>query len=179
MALHETLPAAETDLKSGSRAAQARAIAALPGLMMASPATQPAVLKSLASFIRSESPSGNNDHPVTSIVQAALNVLRARNPARDAGSLIDLDNANLTSANLTGINLNGASLMNADFSGANLGGASLRGTILNYAFLGNASLDGADLAGANLVNASFYQTLLCHGSAPTQPKMGYNCSADG
>jgi uncharacterized protein YjbI with pentapeptide repeats len=147
--------------------------------MKASPSTQPAAMKALASFIRSKSPAENNDQPVTTIVQAALNVLRNRNSANDAGNLITLDNTNLTNASLSGINLSGSSLVNTDFSNADLRGANLRDANLNYAFVGDANLDGADLIGANLVSASFYHTLMCRGSVPTQPQRGYNCSASG
>jgi pentapeptide repeat protein len=176
---NEALLAAEADLKSGSQSAQSSGITSLQRIMNASPSSQPAAMKALASFIRSKSPAGNNDQPVTAIVQAALNVLRNRSSVSDAGTLITLDNTNLTNASLSGINLSGASLVNTDFSNADLGGANLRHANLNYAFVGDANLDGADLTGANLVSASFYHTLMCRGSVPTQPQRGYNCSASG
>ena len=175
----KSLLAAEKDLRSGSKAEQSTGIAAVQAIMKASPGVQPAAVKALASYIHSQSPAGSNDQPVTTTVQAALDVLENRNPANDAGVLIDLDNTNLTNASLSGIDLTGASLVDTDFDGADLGGANLGNANLNYAFVGGASLEGADLTGANLVGASFYQTLLCHGSTPTQPGRGYNCSANG
>ena len=174
----EALPAAEAELLSASRAAQSAGIRALQQIMKGTPADQPAVLADLTGFIRRDSPTGSNDQPVTTIIQAALSVLVNRNPAYDSGTVINLSEANLTSADLSGINLVGAQLVNTDFDTANLGGANLRGADLNYAFVGGANLSGANLDGANLADASFYQTTMCHGATPTQPKSGYSCSAN-
>lgn len=142
-------------------------------------ADQPTGLRALCSFIHAKSVAGNNDQPVTAVVQTALNVLRNRNPANDGSAIINLDNTNLTNANLSGINLSNATLVNTDFSNADLSTASLRDANLNYAFMGGANLAGTNLAGANLTDASFYQTIMCHNSSPTQPQRGYNCSANG
>jgi len=173
------LSAAETDLKSDSHAAQLNGIRKLQSTMTAVPADQPAAVQELARYIRLNSPAGNNDQAITLVIQAAINVLKGRNKANDRGVTIDLSNTNLTSANLAGIDLDNASLVNTDFDTANLSRASLRNANLNYAFVGGASLDGTDLDGADLNAASFYQTIMCHGSVPTQPQRGYNCSASG
>jgi Pentapeptide repeats (8 copies) len=173
------LQAAQTDLNSRSQATQSSGISTLQRVMNSSPGNQPAAIEMLTKFIRTNSPAGNNDQPITFTIQTALNVLIHRNPDDDRGSIINLSNTNLTNANLSGVSLIGASLINADFDSANLNGANLRMADLNYAFVGGASLDGTNLTGANLADASFYQTILCHGSTPTQNQRGYDCSANG
>jgi hypothetical protein len=167
----------EADLTSGQAATQLGGIDLLQSVMKAGPAEQPTVLQSLAKFIQARSPSGNNDQPITSVIQAAVNVLRSRDPADDDGAVIDLTNANLTNANLTGIDLDNAILVNADFDSAVLTNANLKDANLNYAYLGDATLAGANLTGANLADASLYQTTLCNGSTPTAPQRGYTCSS--
>lgn len=72
-----------------------------------------------------------------------------------------------------------ASLSSTRCPTSDLGGASLRGANLSYAFLGGADLDGMVFHDADLSSASFYQTIMCDGSAPVQPQDGYNCSASG
>jgi hypothetical protein len=170
---------AEADLASGSQAVQISGISALQKVMKTFPSTQTAASKALGAFIHAKSPVGNNDQPVTLVVQTALNVLRGRNIARAGGAPVALNNTNFTNADLSGINLSSATLVNADFSNANLTQADLRDANLNYAFVGGANLDGTDITGANLAGASFYQTILCHGSTPAQAQRGYNCKASG
>jgi uncharacterized protein YjbI with pentapeptide repeats len=147
--------------------------------MKAVPADQPTAMQVLDKFIQERSPTGNNDLQVTSVIQTALNALRNRNPANDHGFVMNLSNANLTNADLYGIDFNNANLVNTDFDTANLTDASLRYADLNYAFVGGANLTGAKLNGASFNGASFYQTTMCRGSVPTEPQMGYNCSANG
>jgi hypothetical protein len=168
---------AEADLDAGSEAAQLEGISALATIMKTSPRSQPAAIKALTGFIRSKSPTGLIYQPVTAIVQAALNDLRTRNPANDAGVVVILNNANLTNADLSNINLSNASLVSANLSDDNLANANLYHADLSYAFIGGANLDGTELAGADLAGASFYHTIMCHGSAPTQSRRGYNCNA--
>lgn len=177
--LASALRTGEMDLASRQAATQLGGLGILQSVLRSGTAEQPAVLSSVAKFIRDRSPSGDNDQPITPVIQAAVNVLRARNPAADDGTLIDLSNANLTNADLTGITLNQAILANTDFDGAVLSSASLQDANLNYAFLGGASLTGANLTGANLAQASLYQTTLCRGATPTEAQRGYNCSANG
>jgi hypothetical protein len=174
-----SLRTAEADLKSDSQTSQLGGIKTLQGIMKTSPSDQPAAIRALSSFVHARSAAGNNDQPVTAVIQAALNVLRGRNPVNDGSATINLDNTNLTSANLSGINFSNASLVNADFSDADLDGTNLHDANLNYAFVGGANLADVNLDGANLTGASFYQTTMCHGSAPTQPQRGYDCSANG
>ena len=175
----DSLKAAEIALRSGSRTAQLRGISVLQRIMRTAPADQPAAMQALDKFIQTRSPAGNNDVQVTSIIQTALNVLRSRNPANDHGFIINLSHANLTSADLFGINLNNANLTDSDFDTANLTDASLRDANLNYAFVGGADLTGTDFDDANLKGASFYKTTMCRGPVPTNPQMGYTCSANG
>jgi Pentapeptide repeats (8 copies) len=165
------------ELKSPSQSSELSGITALQKLMKSSYSEQPAAIKDLVNFIRGKSPAGNNDQPVTTTVQAALNVLRNRNPVHDGGAMIVFDNTNLTDANLSGIDLSGASLVNTDFTTANLSRVNLRYSNLSDAYLGGANLAGADLAGATLTDASFYQTPMCNGSKPVHPAEGYNCQA--
>jgi hypothetical protein len=173
------LRAAEADMKSSSRSAQLTGIGMLQYLMKTVPADQSAAMQALDMFIQARSPAGNNDQQVTSVIQAALTVLRDRNPANDDGFIINLSNANLTSADLNGIDFNNAQLVNTDFDTANLTDASFRYADLNYAFIGGANITGASFDDANLSGASFYDTTSCRGSAPTDPQLGYNCSANG
>ena len=175
----ELIKAATADLQSGSSAIQLDGINALQGIMKSSPSDQAAAILALTKYLRTQSPSGNNDQPVTPDVQAALNVLRMRNPADDGDAVIDLDNTNLTMAVLPGIDLRAAELINADFSSAQLSGADFRNADLSYAYFGESAFAGADFAGANLNGASFYQTAVCSGSAPVHANEGYNCSANG
>jgi hypothetical protein len=165
------------ELKSPSQSSELSGIAALQNLMKSSPSEQPAAIKDLVNFIHGKSPAGDNDQNVTTTVQAALNVLRNRNPAHDGGATIVFDNTNFTDANLSGIDLSGASLVNADFTTANLSGANLRDANLSYAYVGGANLAGTDLAGATLTGTSFPQTPMCNGSKPVHPAEGYNCQA--
>jgi serine/threonine protein kinase len=174
-----SLKTAEADLNSGSQATQLNGISLLRGIMASSPGEQPTGLGALERFIHVRSPAGDNDRQVTIVVQTAVNALRDRNPAHDDGFTFDFDNTNFTSANLSGIDLDDATLVNTDFSSADLGGASLRGANLSYAFLGGADLDGMVFQDADLSSASFYQTIMCDGSAPVQSQDGYNCSASG
>jgi Pentapeptide repeats (8 copies) len=173
-----SLRMAEADLGSDNQASQLKGVAILRQLMGTSPAAQPDAVTALATFMRTKSPAGNNDQPVTQAIQAAVNALISRNPAYDQGVAIRLSNTNFTNANLTGINMVNAQLVNTDFSDANLNGANLQGADLNYAFAGGATLVGANLDNANLSDASFNQTTMCNGSKPTESR-GYNCSANG
>jgi len=176
---NNSLLTAKVDLKSADQAAQFSGINALQKIMKTSPSVQPAAIQALVNFILSESRAGNDDQPVKTVVQAALNALRNRDPADDDGTTISLANTNLTNADISGMDLSGASLANADFDSADLNGANLSNANLNYAFVGGAALGGADLTGANLTGASFYKTLMCNGSAPIQPQRGYNCKVSG
>lgn len=165
------------ELGSPSKSAELSGITALKNLMSSSPGDQPAAVTDLDSFIHRVSPATSHDTNVTSIVQAALNVLRTRNPANDRGVTIVLSETNLTGANLSGIDLSGASLVNTDFDTANLDDANLSDANLSYAFVGGAQLTGTDLEGATLTQASFYLTSMCHGSKPVHPGEGYNCQS--
>jgi hypothetical protein len=173
------IKAATADLQSGNSATQLDGISALLGIMKTSPSDQPAAILALTKYVRTQSPAGNNDKPVTPNVQAALNALRMRNPADDGDAVIDLDNTNLTMAVLPGIDLSGAGLINADFNSAQISRADFRNADLSYAFFGESVLARADFAGANLDGASFYQTAMCNGSTPVHADEGYNCSANG
>ncbi len=133
-----SLRSAEADLRSDNQASELSGINSLQGIMNTTSADQPTGLRALCSFIHAKSVAGNNDQPVTAVVQTALNVLRNRNPANDGSAIINLDNTNLTNANLSGINLSNATLVNTDFSNADLSTASLRDANLNYAFMGGA-----------------------------------------
>jgi hypothetical protein len=167
------------ELNSSAQSAELSGIEALKNLMKTSPSDQPAVITDLASFIRGKSPledNGNNDQPVTDVVQAALNVLRSRNPANDRGTVINLNSTNFTGANLSGINLSGASLINTDFTTPNLNDADLSGANLYDAYVGGTNLAGTNLAKAVLIGASFPETPLCNGSKPVHPAEGYNCT---
>jgi uncharacterized protein YjbI with pentapeptide repeats len=172
-----SLQAAETDLKSASKAVQSSGIILLQQVMKSSPAEQPTVLEALTRFIRASSPAGSNDRPITPIIQAALNALINRDPADDMGNIINLSNANLTNADLSRINLVTASLVSTDLDTANLNDANLSRANLSYAFVGGANLGGTNLDNAELVNASFYSTTMCQGAAPIQAQMGYNCKS--
>jgi hypothetical protein len=168
---------AERELRSGSQTVQLSGISTLQRVMKGSPADQPDAMQILDKYIQTRSPAGNNDKQITSDIQAALNVLRSRNVSNDGGFVITLSHTNFTDANLSGINLNNANLVDSDFDTANLSGASFRYANLNYAFLGGADLVGANFNDSNLNGASLYKTIMCRGSAPTESKMGYNCSA--
>jgi hypothetical protein len=174
-----SLQVASADLLSDNPAVQLTGINALQGIIKTSPGDQPNVIQALTKYIRIQSPAGKNDQPVTSNVQAALNVLRTRNPADDGNVVIDLDDTNFTAAILPGIDLRGAGLIGADFSSSQLSGANFQDANLSYAFIGGATLANANFSDANLSGASFYQTVMCNGSVPVDAHAGYNCNPNG
>ncbi len=95
-------------------------------------------------------------------IQAALDVLRRRNPAYEykENGILDLNNTYLLGANLDGINLS-----NADLFNCNLHGVSLKNAHLHHAFLSNANLWGAyiyntDLSKADLSDVIFRMAVI-------------------
>ena len=165
----EQLGCAEHDVRIGG-------IRALEHVARHSPGHHPAVMETLAAFIRERSrqhwpppgPGGQaRERSPRPDVQAAITVVGRRLTERDL-SPVDLAGADLTGADLTGADLTGAvlahavlaradllaaKLVRADLSGADLGGARLTGADLDGADLTGADLTDADLAGANLGSA--------------------------
>lgn len=171
---------AQAGLDSAQPAAELASISVLRQTMTASPDEQCAAVDALAAFIRKASPVSNDYSPVTEVVQSALTALADRNPARDGGATVDLENTDLTGANLVGAHLAGADLSGsngADLTNANLSGANLSGANLANAYLGDANISNTDLSDADLTDASLYGTPLCSGSdVPVHPSGGYNCT---
>lgn len=207
--------AAVTSLSSGTETIRIGGIYALQRIMQDSPRDQPSVIQVLAGFIREEAPQEVTKPVTTSLtsaglsietiyfppaldIQTALTVLATRNPADDAGALIDLVGAKLTSvdlrdAHLADVDLYGADLSDSDLSSAdlrdsNLANADLKDTFLSNADLAstdleaanlkNAKLDGVILNGADLGEADFWRTSWCQGDKPVHPG-GYLCGAQG
>ena len=165
----EQLGGAEHDVRIGG-------IRALERVARHSPGHHPAVMETLAAFIRERSrqhwppPDAGGQARERSPrpdVQAAITVVGRRLTERDL-SPVDLAGADLTGADLTGANLTGAvlahavlaradllaaKLVRADLCGADLGGARLTGADLDGADLTDADLAGANLAGAELTRA--------------------------
>lgn len=170
-----SLQAAAADLSSGSLNTQISGIDALQEIIQESPRDQPDAIVMLSAFIRHHSRAGNADVTITGEIQDALNALKTRHANDDDGVTIDLASANLTSADLSGMDFASADLTNADLTSADLSNADLKSANLSNAYLGDAIIVGAEFSGADLDSASFYQTPLCSGSAPTQRGANYNC----
>lgn len=172
--------AAAAKLGSESAAVQLAGITALGQAMRAHPGEQPVLIGKLAGYIRHHSRlvnQGNNDQPVTRDIQAALNVLRHRNPAADGDTPINLAGTNLSGATLAGIDLAHADLSNDDLSSANLDNANLSGADLSYAYLGQSTFTGSNIGDAgSLHRASFPGTPWCESGKPVYPNLGYTCA---
>ncbi len=155
----EQLGCAELNVRIGG-------IGALERIARDSPSHHPAVMETLAAFIRERSrqhrpPSGPGgqagERSPRTDVQAAITVVGRRVAERDLRP-VDLAGADLTGADLTGADLTGAVLAHAvlaraDLLAAKLVRADLSGTDLGGARLTSANLDGADLTGADLTDA--------------------------
>lgn len=170
------LSAPIADLNSGTLTTRLGGIAALQQYMNTSPSDQPAVLRALCAFIRTQSPAGASDQPITTDIQAALTAIGTRNPAHDGNATVDLHAVNATDAKLGNVNLAGSTLTGIDLTDADLTGANFSNSDLSNAYVGGASLTGTNLGGANLDSASFYGTPLCTGSTPIHPEDKYNCT---
>jgi len=131
-------------------------IYALERVAQVSAKDHPAVMETLAAFIREHShdqwpPPGDvgreQERRTRSDVQAALTVLGRRDTKRDTRSVdltgADLTGAHLRSAQLTGMDLTGTDLRDADLRHADLTGTSLVNADLRYADLRYAKLAGA------------------------------------
>lgn len=141
-------------------------IYALQRIMQDSPRDQPAVIQTLAAFVREHAPltsatptpapttrDATADAPTRwppIDVQTALTVLGSRDARHDQGAPVDLDRTQLIYTHLAGANLIGADLTGANLVGADLTGANLTGADLYAADLGGADFTGADLTGAKL-----------------------------
>ena len=138
-------------LGSGKLDVRIGGIYALERIARDSADDHPTVVEVLAAFIREHSheqwpppdhPASREQEPsVRPDVQAAITVIRRRDPSRDIQP-IDLKRARLTCANLAGTNLIAACLTGADLTGADLTGVRLNDADLS----GQANLTGAHLA---------------------------------
>lgn len=156
-------------LGNGTETVRIGGIYALEGLTKDSPKYQWTIMEILTSFIRRNSPlplkinklskderqkSLKKLSDVTIDVQAALTVIRRRDPKQDKfeqdSALTSLD---LSFSNLGGANLSNTNLKKANLFGANLARADLSNTNLEGANLFGANLEMADLRGANLRSA--------------------------
>lgn len=126
----------------------------------------PTVIDVLTAFIREHSPAGNlrlseeavNMQPLEADIQAAVSVIRRRDPLKDVDR-INLSKTNLFDANLHNVGLEGADLTDAhlrkaELAKSHLENAILKGANLVAAGLANADLTGADLFSANLAYAN-------------------------
>jgi uncharacterized protein YjbI with pentapeptide repeats len=138
----------------------------------------PTVIEVLTTFIREHSPasevfagSDTTRAPrVQADIQAALSVIRRRDPRRDIGH-ITLSETNLASADLTGVDLTGADLTGAHLADTSLSGAHMAHARMAHAILTgahlvgvdltDADLTGADLTGAHLAGAILTKATLC------------------
>lgn len=138
-------------------------IHALERVVRDSPGRHPAVIGTLATFVRERSrqhwpppdPGGQaGQRSPRPDVQAAITVIGRRLAKRDVEP-VDLAGADLAGADLTGAVLAGAVLARADLLAATLVRTDLSGADLGGARLTGANLDGADLTCADLTDADF------------------------
>jgi uncharacterized protein YjbI with pentapeptide repeats len=159
-------------------------IYSLERLMRDSPLDQPAIIETLAAYVRERAPTSRRpsrvrdrrvaghdrvratsprDHPAED-VQAALTALGRRRPVDNEDPInldhTDLGGASLNEAKLAGVRLGAANQTGVSLNKANLTGAHLNDANLTGAWLNDAKLAGAWLVNANLTDAHLDEAIL-------------------
>ncbi|MDX3429561.1 pentapeptide repeat-containing protein [Streptomyces sp. ME01-18a] len=162
-------------LADDREARQLGGIYALERVMKDSPYDRPAVIETLASFVRSESPSpvlpegddgfiAERMSPVPEAARVAFGVL-ARRTVQPNDPMINLERCDLRRLYLEDVNLDGVNFSESHLGQSHFPKAKMRGAYFMRTKLNNAHFDGADLSGskfpeAQLAGASFSDAIL-------------------
>ncbi len=162
-------------LSDNSEARQLGGIYALERIMKDSPYDRPAIIETLASFVRSKSPAPNLDtgddgyieerkSPVPEPARAAFEVL-ARRSMDEKDPVINLERCDLRriyceDANLAGVNFSESHLGQSHFPRANMRDGYFMRTKLHHTWFSQADLSRAKFPEAEVANCMFEDTNL-------------------